>query len=199
MVENNHQSSTPPENCLCPYVRNKMNERHKEVKGYSRKVSYKIILNDIIKNIDKCKLVVFGLISFLIGLLMSMASHFIDPFCLECIREFYYSVLPSLLGFSITVYTILFGFNDTVRNRLQQKATDKKIPFEVLHSTFAFGVIVQGVILILGMLSFTLLQFIPKVIIGCISWILLTFIVLWTIHTVLYLFSLRTFENNDNK
>lgn len=128
-----------------------------------------------------------------------MVSHFISPFCLECIREFYYSVLPNLLGFSITVYAILFGLNDIVRKNLQQEATDKKIPFEVLHATFAFGIIIQAVILILGILSFTLIQFIPKVIVGFISWILLSFIILWTIHTVLYLYSLRTFENNDNK
>lgn len=198
MLECNLQTTNTIDDCVCPFVRNKMNEEHKEVEGSPHKVSYKIILNDIIKNINKCKLAVFIIISLVIGII-SMVSHFISPFCLECIREFYYSVLPNLLGFSITVYAILFGLNDIVRKNLQQEATDKKIPFEVLHATFAFGIIIQAVILILGILSFTLIQFIPKVIVGFISWILLSFIILWTIHTVLYLYSLRTFENNDNK
>lgn len=193
MVENNHKKSTAPENCVCPYVRNNMNGEHKEVEGCTYKVSLWDVCKDIVKYFNWIKALIILGISIIIGAIISYSL------CFECLREFYYSVLPSLLGFSITVYAILFGINDTVRNRLQQEASDEKKPFNVLHATFAFGIIIQGIILIVGMLSYTLIKFISKTIVGCIGWILLSFIVLWTIHTVLYLFSLRTFEKNNNK
>ena len=189
MAKNNSQSSKTFKDCVCPYVRNKINEVHKDAIGHPCEVPLSKVCKDIIHNLVKKEVKIIFFVSIIIGLIMA----FCNSLCLECIRELFNSVLPSLLGFSITVYAILFGINDTVRNKLQQKASDGKIPIEVLHSTFVLGIIIQGFTLIIYILSYTKTQFICPQIAGGLSCFMLSFIILWTINTVLHLYTLRTF------
>lgn len=189
------QFQEPFEDCVCPYVRKKMNEKHKNVMGYPCNLFLKEVCKDILKSIIKREVKIIALISFFVGFIM----YFFNSLCLECVKEFYFSVLPSLLGFSITIYTVLFGINDTIRNRLQQKASDGKIPIEVLHSTFILGIIIQGVALILGMFVDIIAHLLSKSITGSICCFILTFIILWTLNTVFHLYSFRTFTYNNQK
>ena len=188
MEKNNNQSSKTSKDCVCPYVR-KINEVHKDGRGHTCEVTLYEVFKDIIQNLVKKEVKVISWVSIIIGLIMT----FDNSLCLECIRELFNSVLPSLLGFSITVYAILFGINDTVRDKLLQKASDGKIPIEVLHATFVFGIIIQGFILIIYILLYTKIQFIFPKIAGGLSCFMLSFIILWTINTVLHLYTLRTF------
>ena len=190
-MENNQQSSKTFKDCVCPYVRNKINEVHEDTKECPREASLCKVCKDIKQNLPQKEKWIIIIVSMIIGFIMS----FSNSFCLECIRELFNAVLPSLLGFSITVYAILFGINDTVQNRLLQKASDEKIPFEVLHATFVFGILIQGFTLILYTLLYTTIQFISPKIVGGVSCSLLSLIILWAINTVLHLYALRTFEN----
>lgn len=158
------------------------------------KVGLKDVLCDIWKHLEKKKLSWTLLLSFVFSLLVTTLSWFVDSICLECIREFYNSVSPSLLGFSITIYAVLFSLDDNITNRLKEEATDKRIPYEVLHATFLFGIIVQGGILMFGLLTNAIVNCLPKEFVAFIYWFVLTFIIVWIIHTSLHLYSLRTFR-----
>ena len=163
-------------------------------------VKLKIIWSDIWKNIDrKNELRNAFIFSSVFSLLVTLLSWLYGSVCLECIREFYNSVLPSLLGFSITVYTVLFNLNDSIIDRLKKKADDGRFPYEVLHATFLFGILIQGVVLILGIFANSIVRCLPKELVAFICWFALIFIIVWTINMVLHLYALRTFGTITDK
>lgn len=126
----------------------------------------------------------FWLITVISGLL-TVVMYFVP--CCKC--NFMLSAITSLFGFTITAYTIMFALSERIQNRLQEKANDKKVPAELMHSTFIMGLLFQALTLISGCVipalkihwAISILHF------------LFFFSVLWSIHTALHLYSLRTF------
>lgn len=125
-------------------------------------------------------------ILLIIGLLYlsNSASVFSPIVVMDLIK----AVIPSLLGFSITAYTVLFALPSPIQKRLQYKVKGKK-PFEVLHASFVFGLIIQCLTLIFAFVS-EIWMYIGLRNICCSG---LLFSILWTINIALHLYSTRTY------
>lgn len=133
---------------------------------------------------------------FLAVSIMSIAFVLLQFFSnnLDSIEGLWTSILPSLLGITIAVYTILFSLDDSICRKLNNIASDEKNPYEVLHATFVFGLIVQCFSLIWGLLMEVIEICIGKTATKSLCWFLLFFSIIWTINMVLHLYTLRTFR-----
>lgn len=120
---------------------------------------------------------------------------FSGSLCIDEIKELLLTIIPSLLGFSIAAYTILFGLSD----KLHIKSLSGEKVFEVVQASFIFGLITQGIALIIGLTA--------EVMSKCMDWAIATFIcyfslffsIIWILNMVLHLYSLRTFIGNNNQ
>lgn len=156
------------------------------------------IIDDLGNNIKGKEVLYIALISVFCTLL----PFFCGYLCMDEISDLLCSIQPNLLGFSIAAYTILFGFDEALCRRLKNKAHDNKIPFEVLHASFTFGIVFQGFSLIVGLLSNVLLKCMNEKLAISICWFLLFFSIIWTINMILYFYAARTFivesQEDDN-
>ena len=100
------------------------------------------------------------------------------------------NVSISLLGFQLTAYAILFSLGG-INKRLLMKATDGCRPFEVIHATFVFGIIIN--ITLLGLAMLQVKTSCPD---NSICLFLVIFSLLWTVNTVFHLYATRTFLGN---
>ena len=97
------------------------------------------------------------------------------------------NVSISLLGFQLTAYAILFSLGG-INRRLLMKATDNRRPFEVMHATFVFGIIIN-----ITLLGLALLQVEASCLYNTIRLFLVIFSLLWTVNAVFHLYATRTF------
>lgn len=152
------------------------------------------IIDDLGENIKGKEVLCSAIISGICALLL----FFSEDLCMSKICGLLCSFMPNLLGFTIAAYTILFSLNENVCKRLKVVAPDGKIPFEVLHASFVFGLIIQGVSLLLGLLGNVILKCMNHDFAISICWFLLFFSITWVVNMVLYLYSLRTFIVEKN-
>ena len=153
------------------------------------------IIDDLGKHINGKEVLATTIISVVCVLLLFFSNN-LEMDEVKCLLS---SILPSLLGFTIAVYTILFGFNETICKRLKKEALDGKVPFEVLHASFVFGLVIQGFSLIVGLLADVMPKCMNTNLAISICWFLLFFSIVWTINMVLHLYALRTFGTITDK
>lgn len=101
--------------------------------------------------------------------------------------------MPNLMGFSLTMYVVLFGVEGFIIERLKIKADDNKIPYEVIHSTLIGGFIFQFLTLFVAfILDVTCLAI-------DVCWLkipicfMLIFSLIWLVNMAFHLYSLRTY------
>lgn len=166
--------------------------------GETRTASLWEVLNDLKKNIKVKDVIWVAVFSVAFVLLI----FFLGDLCMKEIRNLLLAILPNLLGFTIAVYTIVFSFGKEVCKRMKRETADGEKPFEILHASFAFGLVFQGFSLIIGLLSKIMLKYINENVVIFTCWFLLFFSIIWVVHCVFYLYPLRTFtfveqENKD--
>lgn len=153
------------------------------------------VLGDLVKGFKCCEVISVAFLS----LVLSISVYCTNNFSLEELKCVIYTLLPNLIGFSLTIYVVLFGISSLIIERLKEKSDDNKIPFEVLHATFMGGFLFQILTLFI-----TFILDITKCDIS-ICWInvsicfLLSFSLIWLINMILHLYSLRTFMIIDKK
>ncbi len=149
----------------------------------TKKVSLCKIAIILVRNVDYLELVV----SLIISGLLTWYANSETTFCGFCLRDTIYSIIPSLLGFSIAAYTILLSFENKVYYRLSLRCSkDKKRPIRVLYATFVLGMIIEGIALLLGVFSNNVMV--------VINTFVLIFSIIWTVNMVIHLFCVSTFK-----
>lgn len=106
------------------------------------------------------------------------------------------AIVPDLLGFVMSGYTILYGFQGIILKRLNEKANDGYHPFHVISASFALTCISLLATLIMSLLpSFVIFPYLHC---GCgnlyffITVIFAVVSVISLLSTILHLFSMRT-------
>ena len=147
------------------------------------KVSLCEIAANLVRNVDCLEFVV----SLIISSLLTWYANCETTFCDFCLRDTIYSIIPSLLGFSIAAYTILLSLENKVYYRLSLRCPkDKKRPIKVLYATFVLGMIIEGIALLLGVFSNNTMV--------VINTFVLIFSIIWTVNMVIHLFCVSTFK-----
>jgi len=151
------------------------------------------VLGDLIKGLKCCEVISVASLSLVLSLLV----YCTNKFSLEELKSVVYTLLPNLIGFSLTIYVVLFGLSSLIIERLKEKSDDRKIPFEVLHATFVGGFLSQFLTLFI-----TFILDMSKCNVS-ICWVnvsicfLLSFSLIWLINMIFHLYSLRTYVKTN--
>ena len=86
------------------------------------------VLGDLIKGLKCCEVISVASLSLVLSLLV----YCTNKFSLEELKSVVYTLLPNLIGFSLTIYVVLFGLSSLIIERLKEKSDDRKIPFEII-------------------------------------------------------------------
>lgn len=111
-----------------------------------------------------------------------------------CLCKHLIEIIPNLLGFMMTGFTILYGVQGIVLKRIEQKADDGNNPFHVISASFSLSILSLFITLVLSVIFKLVLNSNPC----CESLCLFVTIVLSimsvtsTINTIFHLFSMRT-------
>lgn len=159
--------------------------------GNNRKVTICRILSDILK-LCGFGYWIFTFVIILVNLFVQL--KFGLPIKPVCLYTHLIQVVPTLLGFVMTGFTILYGVQGIVLQRLSQKADDGQRPFYVISAYFSLATLSLFITLVCSLI------FKLKIIsdIGCESLCLFITMIFSTIsvtsitNTVLHLFSMRT-------
>lgn len=149
----------------------------------NEKVGLCRILDDLAKGIEWCEVSFVAFFSFV----LSFWVYSINVFSLETLQRIIYDLVPNLIGFSLTIYVVLFSLGKFITERLEGT------PFEVLHATFVGGILIQ--ILTLFVIFILDIAECDK----SIYWVnvsicfLLSFSLIWLVNMLFHLYSLRTF------
>lgn len=152
--------------------------------GYVRNESICKVINDLKKHVSFKEVAYITVLSLFLLL-------FLNEFSLIKVRGLLNSIVPNLLGFSIASYTVLFGINANICI----KADDGEEPFEVLHASFVFGLMIEILALILDIM----LKCVYNPVVNFTLSFILFFSIIWTLNMILHLYALRTFIRNPKK
>ena len=163
--------------CYCTMKKKIENDSHK---SNVKDVSVVRIFIDLITNINICEAIFF----IFIASVLTWMSNEMDIFCSSCIKGAIYSIIPSLLGFSIAAYTIIIGLGDKIHYKLTKGGKERSI--EVMYATFILGVIIHSFTLLMAVLG----KCFPIDV--CVFFFI--FSIVWSINMTIHLYCLRTFK-----
>lgn len=105
------------------------------------------------------------------------------------------NIFPNLLGFVITGFTILYGLQGVILERLTHKANDGETPFHVISAYFSLTCVSMLLTLILAILfkNITINNPCCEKLCFFITLCLMEISFLSTINIIFHLFALRTF------
>lgn len=167
-----------------------------------KKVGCRKLLCDMYDHISKGKLILILLIALTFSILLHLCANICNNV------EMYISVSLTLMGFSLAAFAILIGskeimdkinvqYNETgSKYRSRCRKNTKPKPVETMFADLVLGLIVQGV----SILWYIVINNFHCVcnLIETISLALVLIEILWSIHIIIHIYTLRTFYHYNH-